>query len=436
MNQHHSRDPLDVLRGGDRPVQPDPAFAARLRARLESAARFLADRPHTEGVVMSGTQTALTELTGSTGTAEPAATTPPRPAAVPYLNVADARAAIDWYVEALGATLSGEPVVMDDGRIGHAELTLAGGVFYLADEYPELGLRAPAPEAVSMSLVLPVADTDAALQRARRHGATVQREPYEAHGARSAAIVDPFGHRWMLSGPLTGASARIQHGDIGYVALWVPDPQRAAQFYRQVLGWQWDPDSNQVTNTTGPIGIHRVPDARTMFCCYAVTDLDAARQAIIDGGGRPGPTREFDQGTVLDATDALGNPLAVYRPSGDTPRPALNGAGPGELSYVTFEVRDAAVFRDFYGRLLGWTFTPGRVDDGWTIEPVHPMAGVAGGIANQVTVPMWTVDDIDAAVQRVREAGGTVIEEPAQQPYGRSAQCLDDQGMRFYLGQF
>lgn len=49
---------------------------------------------------------------------------------------------------------------------------------------------------------------------------------------------------------------------------------------------------------------------------------------------------------------------------------------------------------------------------------------------------MWTVDDIDAAVARVREAGGTVLDEPSRQPYGLSAECTDDQGSRFYLGQF
>ena len=36
MNNSH--DPLTVLHGDELPVQPDPAFAARLRARLESAA--------------------------------------------------------------------------------------------------------------------------------------------------------------------------------------------------------------------------------------------------------------------------------------------------------------------------------------------------------------------------------------------------------------
>lgn len=35
----------------------------------------------------------------------------------PYLAVADARAAIDWYGEVLGAEPTGMPIVMPDGRI-------------------------------------------------------------------------------------------------------------------------------------------------------------------------------------------------------------------------------------------------------------------------------------------------------------------------------
>jgi predicted enzyme related to lactoylglutathione lyase len=51
-------------------------------------------------------------------------------------------------------------------------------------------------------------------------------------------------------------------------------------------------------------------------------------------------------------------------------------------------------------------------------------------------VPMWTVADVDAAVVKVREAGGTIIEKPSQQSYGKMAHCTDDQGTRFYLGEF
>ena len=429
---NNSNDPLTVLHGDELPVQPDPAFAARLRSRLESA---LSLPSRTEGVVMSGTETAIAEL--SEPTVESAAVEPAqRSAAIPYLSVANARDAIAWYVDAFGASVVGEPIAMDDGRIGHAELAIAGGVLYLADEYPELGLKAPDPQACSVSLMLHVPDTDAALERARERGARVEREVYENYGARNATIVDPFGHRWMLSGPMTGAVTPIQHGDVGYVSVWTADPDRAAAFYGQVLGWTYDPSTHQVTNTKQHIGIYGVAGPRTLLCCYAVADLEAARQAISDGGGQPGEVQQFDFGTVLDATDPQGTAFAVFQPTGGQTRPELNGAGPGELSYITYEVTDSAAFKSFFSRVLYWTFEPGHIEDGWQVEGTHPMAGVAGGSSSPVTVPMWTVADIDAAVTRVRAAGGTVIQEPTQQPYGLMAECTDDQGGRFYLGQF
>ena len=425
-----SHDPLTVLHGDDLPIQPDPAFAARLRRRLESALSLPAG---TQGVTMSGTKTALDELIEEH---RPEPTAPPRSAVLPYLTVADARSAITWYADAFGATTVGEPIVMDDGRIGHAELALAGGVLYLADEYPEIGLRAPVPGSTSVSLMLHVADTDIALTRARDRGARVEREPYENYGSRNAGIIDPFGHRWMLSGPQTGAATPIQHGDVGYVSVWTPDADRAATFYGHVLGWAYDPATHLVTNTRQRIGIFEVGDRRTLFCCYAVTDLDGARHAITAGGGQPGAVQEFEFGTVLDATDPQGSPFAVFTPAPGTPRPELNGSGPGELSYITYEVPDAAAFRSFFSGLLFWTFEPGRVEDGWQLESTHPMAGVAGGAGAPTTVPMWTVADVAAAVDRVREAGGTVLQEPSRQPYGLTAECTDDQGARFYLGEF
>jgi predicted enzyme related to lactoylglutathione lyase len=429
MNNSH--DPLTVLHGDELPVQPDPAFAARLRARLESA---LSLPNRAGGIDMSGTDTAIAEL-NVPATEPEVATTPPRAAALPYLSVANARDAIAWYIETFGASLVGQMYEMDDGRIGHAELAIGDGVLYLADEYPELGLKAPDPQTNSVSLMLHVADSDATLERARERGAAVLREPYENYGSRSATIVDPFGHRWMLSGPVTGAPIQIQHGDVGYISVWAPDADRAAAFYGQVLGWTYDPQTHQVTNTKEHIGIYSVDGPPTLFCCYAVTDLDGARQAVVDGGGTVDELEQFDFGTLSGATDPQGASFGVFQPNPGQPRPELNGAGPGELSYITYEVPDSTAFKAFYSRVLFWTFEPGRIADGWQVEQTHPMAGVAGGNAQQVTVPMWAVEDIDAAVALVRAAGGTVIEEPTQQSYGKSALCTDDQGSRFYLGE-
>lgn len=425
MTMHNSHDPLTVLAGGESPVAPDPAFAARLRARLEAAVTL------PKGVVMSGTDTAIADLNAPAA----APVTAPRPAALPYLAVADARAALAWYVDALGAAVVGDPIVMDDGRIGHAELTLAGGVLYLADEFSELGLKAPAPQSVSVSLMLSVPDTDAALAQARQHGAQVQREPYDAHGSRTAVVIDPFGHRWMLTGPVP-VTVPIRHGDVGYISLQTPDAQRAAAFYGHVLGWDYDPDTRKVTGNRLHTGIFETTGPQTLFCCYAVRDLDAARQAILAAGGRVGTPEDHEWGATLDATDALGTDFAVFQPAPGIARPELNGAGPGELSYLTYEVTDSAAFKQFYGSVLDWTFEPGRVEDGWGVQDCHPMSGMAGGSARTVAVPMWTVTDIDAAVTRVREAGGTVIDEPSRQPYGMMALCTDDQGARFYLGAF
>ena len=429
---NNSHDPLTVLHGDELPVQPDPAFAATLRARLESV---LSLPNRTEGVLMSGTDTAIAELNEPTVDPEVAAA-PPRPAALPYLSVANAREAIAWYVEVFGASVVGEMYEMDDGRIGHAELAIGDGVLYLADEYPELGLKAPSPQSSSVSLMLQVADTDATLDRARERGAIVQREPYENYGSRSATIVDPSGHRWMLSGPVTGAAVPIQHGDVGYVSVWAPDAALAAAFYGHVLGWTYDPNTHQVTNTKEHIGIYSVDGPPTLFCCYAVADLEGARQSIISGGGTVDEVEQFDFGTLRGATDSQGTSFGVFQPNPGQPRPELNGSGPGELSYITYEVPDSTAFKAFYSRVLFWTFEPGRIDDGWGVQQTHPMAGVAGGATAPTTVPMWTVDDVEAAVARVREAGGTVIEAPSQQPYGKTAQCADDQGGRFYLGEF
>ncbi|MDQ2721878.1 MAG: VOC family protein [Actinomycetota bacterium] len=418
-------DPLDILSTPVVAVPPDPEFTAALRQRLQRALHL------PEGVVM----TDLANLDLALETTAPADSGSfPRPGALPYLAVRGARAAIDFYVTAFGARQLGEPVVMPDGRIGHCELQLGGGVIYLAEEHPELGLMAPPAGSVSVSLMLAVPDADATLDRARAAGATVQRAPANNHGRRGATLIDPFGHRWMLSAPLTaGGGEPIRHGDIGYVSWWTPDAGRAARFYNAVLGWELGPHG-QVGNLSRQIGIDGEHERSTLFCCYAVDDIAEAVHTIRDAGGSAEDPTTEPYGPVSFCAEPAGTPFAVYQPNPDDPRPTINGTQPGDITYVTFRPSgSSASVREFYGAVLGWQFTPGHVADGWEPVGVHPMAGLAGG-GDGTTVPMWKVSDVPAAVQRVRDAGGAVLSDPAQQPYGISAECLDDQGGHFYLG--
>lgn len=361
----------------------------------------------------------------------------PRPGALPYLTVSGAQSAIDYYVEAFGARLIGDPVLMPDGRIGHAELAMGGGVVYLAEEYPELGLSAPQPGATSVSLMLPVADADAALARGLRAGGTLERAPGHNHGRRAAVLGDPFGHRWILSAPAPARPSPpqpVHHGDIVYVSWRTPDAERAERFYGAVLGWEVSPDTHRVHNVTRPHGVIGGHETSTLFCCYAVGDVQVATRTTRASGGTAGAPERTPQGLIALCTDPQGVPFAVHESLPGEHRPPLTGTITGDLSYVSFRPRGSSEpVREFRRRLLGWTFAPGHVPDGWEPVGVHPLVGIAGG-GDGSTVPMWKAVDVPAAVDRVRAAGGTVVTGPEVQPYGVLAECLDDQGGRFYLG--
>jgi PhnB protein len=118
-----------------------------------------------------------------------------------YLCAKDASAAIAFYKRAFGADeryrLTG-----DDGRVGHAEITFGASVFFLSDEWPEMGVLSPQTlKGNSASFVLDVPDVDAAFQRAVDAGATVERPVTDQPYGRGGWLVDPFGHRWSIMTP-------------------------------------------------------------------------------------------------------------------------------------------------------------------------------------------------------------------------------------------
>ncbi|MDQ4104201.1 MAG: VOC family protein [Actinomycetota bacterium] len=289
-------DPLNALREPITPVDPDPAFAAELRSRLQRA--LLAP----EGAPMTTTVETPQHTLGC------------------YLTVNDARSALDFYEQAFGARRRGEPVVMADGRIGHAELAIGDSVLMLADEFPEIDLLSPRTRGgTSQSLYLRVSEpgaVDATVREAVGAGARLERAAADYDYGRNAVVVDPSGHRWMISSS-PAATPTPRHGDLAYLT-------------------------------------------------HAVTDTERART--------------------------------------------------------------------FYGAVLGWTFIPGRVQDGWHIEGTYPPAGMHGGAPRPGIEPVYRVDDLTAALAAVRDHGGRAG-EPQQQPYGRIAECVDDQGARFQLLQ-
>jgi PhnB protein len=121
-------------------------------------------------------------------------------ALTPYLCVGDSRAAIDWYGTVFQATVQGEPYLMDDGRIGHVELTIGDALLMMADPFPEVNVEPPDPsQGNAVTLHLEVADCDSVAAAAVANGAHLDRAPESSSHGRSATFRDPFGHRWMIN---------------------------------------------------------------------------------------------------------------------------------------------------------------------------------------------------------------------------------------------
>ena len=113
----------------------------------------------------------------------------------------------------------------------------------------------------------------------------------------------------------------------------------------------------------------------------------------------------------------------------------------GELAFFELGVEDAERGRAFYEGLFGWSFTRGPSGEGWSISTPTTPGGMHPGDRGAAPYAFFRVDDIDQAMAKVRELGGTVedmdVEGDAasQERFGRFKLCVDDQGSPFGLHQ-
>lgn len=228
-------DPFESLADSGSRRSPHPEFARDLRSRLVAALDLTVQLPERKTPMNAPTTTPST-----TPTTTPARRDTHASALIPYLAVAGASDAVDWYGSVFGAVETMR-IGSDDGRVGHAELTIGDVTIYLADEFPEIGHVAPTTlGGTAAALHLTVDDVDATYARAVASGATGQREPADQpHGNRQGSIVDPFGHRWLLSQPL-GAPAPARTAARGAVwpALNYADAREGIRFLTEVLGFE------------------------------------------------------------------------------------------------------------------------------------------------------------------------------------------------------
>jgi PhnB protein len=120
---------------------------------------------------------------------------------VVQLTVPSADAAVAFYARAFGAHelyRNRDPL---SGRIVHCELSIGAARVTLHEEFVEYGL--PTPQRLGgtpVSFNLHVPDVDGVYDRAIAAGGEVIARPLDRFwGARSGALLDPFGHRWVIT---------------------------------------------------------------------------------------------------------------------------------------------------------------------------------------------------------------------------------------------
>jgi uncharacterized glyoxalase superfamily protein PhnB len=298
-------DPLEALREPVTPVDPGPDFARRLRLRL------------TREVFASPGGTMSQQTVPTHVEREPAWP----PTLTPYIVVSDARRAMDWYAEVFGAQRRGELYVNADDTIGHAEVGIGDAVLMLAEAsglWPDVPVRAPdSPATFSHTLHLQVDNVDGTTERARRSGASVEREPADQPYGRASVIVDPFGHRWILLRPPARAT-RLRQGDVANVTIVARDTDRAKEFYQAVLQVPFSsghPGAWRTEETRPPLSIWSPAGAEPeVQMSYRVDDIAAAIERVRAAGGRAEEPQRRAYGLLSDCVDDQGATFRLWQP--------------------------------------------------------------------------------------------------------------------------
>jgi predicted enzyme related to lactoylglutathione lyase len=217
----------------------------------------------------------------------------------------------------------------------------------------------------------------------------------------------------------------------------VPNADRAMTFFGAVLDWQgerveWEGHvRHYMTNTEGSQPVLTDEDADwAVRVGFKVDDVAATVAAIEQLGGRV--TERDDRYALAD--DDQGVPLVVWTPGDPHPHAPPTQPARGELEWFEIRVPSAERGRDFYGQLLGWNFAQFEAGPFWHVvnDEGQSQAGITEAEGPVRVTPSATVDDIEAARQRVIAAGGQADDATPMGP-GLGCECRDDQGTYFSL---
>jgi uncharacterized protein len=244
-------------------------------------------------------------------------------------------------------------------------------------------------------------------------------------------------------------------GQFVWYELMTSDVNGAIAFYKDVIGWGTQvfeesehPYVMWTAGTTPLGGVMALPEeakkAGPHWLAYvAVDDVDAlTKKAVSLGAKTCSPPMDIPTvGRFSVIADPQGAVIALFKgsdPEMSRPTEAANG----HFSWHELMAGELEAAFRFYSQLFGWQKTDAVTSPMGLYQMYGKGGRTFGGMMTRPkdypAPPHWLyyvkVDDLDAALARVKKDDGQVMHGPMEVPGGdRVAQCMDPQRAAFAL---
>ena len=238
-----------------------------------------------------------------------------------------------------------------------------------------------------------------------------------------------------------------------WVDVSVDDVPKAIAFYQALFGWDIPlggpevggysiahQDGRIVAAVSPKMG---APDAPSVWTTYLATDdvdATAAKIKAADGQLLAGPMDVMEEGRMAVAMDPAGAVFGLWQGGHTTGIGVANE--PNTLSWSEHLGRDFDGSKAFYQAVFDYTYQD-MSGDGFKYAMLMVGDHEVGGIgeypegtpadAPAAWGAYFAVTDTDAAVAKVTELGGSVVQPIRDSPYGRTAVVADNHGAVFSL---
>ncbi len=224
-------------------------------------------------------------------------------------------------------------------------------------------------------------------------------------------------------------------GTPSWVDLFASDLDAAKDFYGGLFGWdledQFDGDGNRIYTMArldgrAVAGMGAIPPGMEMPSVWnsyvSTVDVDATAAAVRAAGGSVlmPPMDVMESGRMATFADSTGAAFSAWEPGQHIGAEIGNVAN--TYSWNELMTRDLGSAQSFYSEVFGWQYESQQMPNG----QYHVISGGEnGGLGGMMTMPpevppmvpnhwgvYFTVDDLDASLNKVSELGGQMVMPP------------------------